>query len=84
MPRHPPAAPIDDAEIDALDEAALRHENERWRPKSQKRDEGRAWAVAVAALPAERISPTVKLVAFTLWPEMESRQEHGATEPKPI
>ena len=59
-------------------------ESELWQQKYQKLDEWREWAVAVAALPAERISPTAKLAAFSLWPEMQSRQEHGEAEPKPI
>jgi hypothetical protein len=44
----------------------------------------RAWTVAVAALPTERLSPAAKIVAVSLWPEMQSRRERGLTDLAPI
>jgi hypothetical protein len=44
----------------------------------------RAWTVAVAALPTERLSPAAKIVAVSLWPEIQSRRERGITDLAPI
>lgn len=55
-----------------------------WQEQAQMLDGWRAWAMAVAALPTERLSPAAKVAAFTLWPEMQSRAEQGIDEPKRI
>jgi hypothetical protein len=50
----------------------------------EKLEQWREWSMAVAALPTEKLSPAAKVVAFTLWPEMQSREERGLTEPASI
>jgi hypothetical protein len=46
--------------------------------------EWRAWAMDVARLKTEQLSPAAKVVAFTLWPEMEYRRDNGIEEPQRV
>ena len=45
---------------------------------------GGAWATSLARFETETVSPAAKVSAFALWPELESRKEHGVAEPAPI
>lgn len=55
-----------------------------WQEQAEMLEGWRAWAMGVAAIPSERLSPAAKVTALTLWPEMQSRAEQGITEPKRI
>lgn len=61
-----------------------RLEAQYWQEQAQMLEGWRDWAMAVAALPTERLSPAAKVAAFTLWPEMQSRAERGIDEPTRI
>jgi hypothetical protein len=61
-----------------------RQEAEYWRGKYERLDAWRAWALQVAAIPTERLSPAAKVVAVSLWPEIKSRESRGVDEPQRI
>ncbi len=64
-----------------------RADYEQLRRRAEEADklEGwRAWAMKVAQIETKKLSPAAKVVAFTLWPEMQSRQEHGVDEPRRV
>ncbi len=78
-------------ELDTLDEAELRRqlqaaraERDRWKARAERLDTWREWTLNLAAVETERLSPAAKVVAWTLWPEMESRKEHSVDEPRRI
>jgi hypothetical protein len=78
-------------DLDSVDPAVLRSrlrdtlaERDHWRDVAQHADGWRDWALKVAALPTETLSPAAKVVAISLWPEMKSRESRGVDEPKRI
>lgn len=82
---------MSDDELDDLDADELRRrlravtaERDAWRRKFEQLDAWRAWALRVAKLETEKLSPAAKVTAFTLWPELQSRKERGVAEPAPI
>lgn len=64
-----------------------RSDYERLRARAEAADRleaWRAWSWAVASISNKQLSPAAKVVAFTLWPEMEARKEHGVVEPQRV
>ena len=75
-------------DLDDLDPATLRSrlrdviaDRDCWKAKAEHLDEWRAWALKVAAIPTERVSPAAKVVAFSIYPEMKSRASRGISAP---
>lgn len=91
---HTPPAELtadDLAELESLDPAELLRryrvvvaERDRWRSQAEHLDQWRIWTREVAKLPTERLSPAAKVVAFSLYPEMKSRDERGLDEPREV
>ena len=52
--------------------------------QADKLEGWREWAMKVAQIETKKLSPAAKVVAFTLWPEMQFRQEQGVDEPKRV
>lgn len=62
----------------------LRRENAQLRASVDRLEGWRDWAMTLASIRTEKLSPAAKVVAFTLWPEMQSRKERGIEEPQEI
>jgi hypothetical protein len=76
-----------DDDLDSLDPAELRRrlretiaERDHWRGIAEHADIWRDWALQVAAIPTETLSPAAKIVTISLWPEMRSRESRGVVE----
>lgn len=59
-------------------------EIKRLRARVAQLEGWRQWVMDLAALPTERLSPAAKVTALSLWPEMQSREERGIDEPRPL
>lgn len=63
---------------------AVEAERDHWRQKAEHLDGWRAWALDLAAVDGKRLSPAAKVVAFSLWPEVKSRESRQVDEPQRI
>lgn len=70
--------------VDNPEAERWRQEAQYWRIQAEQNEQWRDWAMTVAALPNDRLSPAAKVTALTLWPEMQSRKEQGIDEPQRI
>ncbi|CAA9303164.1 MAG: hypothetical protein AVDCRST_MAG93-4739 [uncultured Chloroflexia bacterium] len=86
-----PPAEVTLDDLDDLDADELRRrlrsavaERDQWKRQAEHLDEWRSWALQIAALPTERVSPAAKVVALSLYPEIKSRESRGVNEPRRI
>jgi len=70
--------------IDESTPEGAAREIERLRARVAQLEEWREWAMKVASIETKKLSPAAKVVAFTLWPEMQSRKERGVDEPQRV